>query len=144
MPTVEHTMVLDVPAARVWATVRDFGDDSWTGVAITVEGDGVGAVRTVAMPTGPIVERCERLDDDAMVLGYEVLSGNFFPVTEQQGTVAVQAMDDRRCELTWTSIYEPEPDAPDLTEDLTRFLRIAAGALRRHLEGHDDHPATPT
>lgn len=131
---VEHVAVIEAPAERVWAKVRDFGDDSWTGVAITIDGTGVGAVRRVAMPTGPVHERCTRLDDGAMVLGYEIVSGNPFPATDQRGTVTVRAIDDRRCQLTWRSTYAPAPGAGDLTAEVSRFLAAATDALRGHVE----------
>ncbi|MGI8757278.1 MAG: hypothetical protein ACR2MB_15765 [Acidimicrobiales bacterium] len=75
MPALEVVLAVEAPAEWVWATVRDFGDDSWTGVRIQCEGDGVGALRRVAMPAGEVVERCEQRDDRNMVLGWEVLTG---------------------------------------------------------------------
>lgn len=134
MTTVESICRVDAPAEQLWATVRDFGDDSWTGVTITVEGTGVGAVRTVAMPTGPVVERCTRLDDDAMVLGYDLLSGNPFPARTQRGIITVRPVDGRHCELAWTSAFDPLPGAGDLTAPVTALLRAAAEALVRHVE----------
>ena len=71
----------------MWALLRDFGDDSWTGVPIDVEGQGVGAVRTVAMPFGPVVERCDAIDDDARALTYAVIGGDPGPCRDFAATL---------------------------------------------------------
>lgn len=134
MPALEVMLTVEAPAGLVWATVRDFGDDSWTGVRIEIEGEGVGAVRKVAMPAGEVVERCERLDDEQMVLGWEILSGNPFPVSDYHGTITVRVLDDERCEMVWAATYTGASPGSDVAAPLERFLRAAASAVRSHVE----------
>lgn len=134
MPSVSHTEPVDAPADTVWRLVGDFADDSWTGVAITCEGTGTGAVRTVAMPTGDVVERCDDRDDDARALAYTVVAGNPFPVTSCSGRVQVVDVDEGRSEVRWTVTYETDADPAAVARDLVGLLQASAGALRAAAE----------
>lgn len=134
MGTTSWTEPIARPAADVWALVRDFGNDSWTSVAITIEGEGQGAVRTVHMPDGLVRERCERLDDIEQVLSYSILEGNPFPTSDYLGTMTVRSVDDASCELIWSSTWQTAEDPAPIAEGLQRFLRGSSRALRRHLE----------
>lgn len=134
MPAVSHTEPVDATADAVWRLVGDFADDSWTGVLISCEGTGAGAVRTVTMPTGDVVERCDDLDDDSRSLAYTVVQGNPFPVTSCSGRVRVLDTGDDRSEIHWTIDYETDVDPVAVASDLTGLLRASAGALRAAAE----------
>lgn len=133
MPEVSHTEPVDAPPEAVWGLVGDFADDSWTGVAITCEGTGTGAVRTVAMPTGDVVERCDDHDDAGRSLAYTVVAGNPFPVTSCSGRVQVVDTDGRS-EVRWTITYETHDDPAAVARDLSGLLQASAGALREAVE----------
>ena len=137
MPAVSHREPIEAPADAVWSVVREFGDDSWTGVTITCEGEGVGAVRTVGMPTGDVVERCDLLEPERCVIGYEILSGNPFPVTDYHGRIAVEPTGAATSDLVWSATYETVDDPDGVAEGLRRFRRASARALKRHVEPDD-------
>ena len=134
VPGVSHTEPVGAPADVVWRLVGDFADDSWTGVAITCEGTGAGAIRTVAMPTGDVVERCDDHDDDARSLTYTVVAGNPFPVTSCSGRVQVVDVHHGRSEVRWTITYETDGDPDAVARDLRGLLQASAGALRAAAE----------
>jgi hypothetical protein len=134
VPSVSHTEPIDAPADAVWRLVGDFAEDSWTGVAITCEGAGTGAVRTVAMPSGDVVERCDHHDDGDRRLAYTVLEGNPFPVSSCSGEVHVAEAGAARSEVRWTIAYETDADRPAVERDLSGLLRASAGALRAAAE----------
>lgn len=136
MASVSRTEPVAAPADAVWRLVGDFADDSWTGVAITCEGSGAGAVRSVAMPGGPVVERCDRHDPHDRRFAYTVVEGNPFPVTQCSGEVHVVEAGPDRSEVHWTITYEPEPaaDAAAVERDLTGLLQASIGALREAAE----------
>ena len=134
MPEVSHTEPVDAPPEAVWGLVGDFADDSWTGIAITCEGTGAGAVRTVDMPSGPVVERCDHRDDGTRTLGYTVVDGNPFPCTSCSGEIRILAGEPGRSEVHWTITYETDADPDAVARDLRGLLGASAGALRAAAE----------
>ena len=67
---------LEAPADRVWACLRDFGDlSAWAPKSklLSMEGEGVGAVRRVDTSGSLFVERCIAHDDERRRFGYTVL-----------------------------------------------------------------------
>lgn len=133
MPTVSHTEPIASPPDAVWRLVGDFADDSWTGVPIRCEGSGAGAVRTVAMPGGDVVERCDERDEEARRLAYTVVDGNPFPVTSCSGEVRVVEAGSAS-EVHWTISYETDRDPVAVGRDLTGLLQASVGALRTAAE----------
>ncbi len=135
MPETTHRDTINAPAQDVYALFSAFGDNRWMGVEMTVEGEGVGAVRKVTLPTGVATEVCEVLDPVTHTMQYGLTSGNPFPCTDYHGCIQVEPVDDESCALTWSSTYEA--DNPDLVnEQLTAFLSRAARALKRYAENN--------
>lgn len=134
MPEVNHVEPVDAPAPAVWTLVGDFADDSWTGIAIACEGEGAGAVRTVAMPSGPVVERCDHHDDASRTMGYTVLDGNPFPCTSCSGEIRILDVGDDRSEVHWTITYETDDDPTGVARDLAGLLAASGAALRAAAE----------
>jgi hypothetical protein len=130
--TFSRTEPFAVPAAELWAIIGNPADDSWTPLTITVEGSGEGAVRTVHMPDGPVLERCERLDHDAMAFGYELLSEAAIPVREYHGLQVVRPTGAASCQLEWSSTYTTD-DPAGAEDGLDRLFRGTFKALHRHL-----------
>src|SRR5690606_14475258 len=97
---------IDAPADEVWQAVRAFTDGTWMGVELTSEGEGVGATRTISMGPTSITEACERLDDDAKVLGYTITDGGGMPFADYHSTMTVKPAGDAT-ELLWEANYEP-------------------------------------
>jgi len=94
---------IEVPAARVWALLADFGDISWSGMEnVEVEGEGVGMIRRIIVGEGAAVERLEAYDPESMSFTYSIVSGNPLPIDNIKGSPKVTAVDDSNCRLSWT------------------------------------------
>jgi carbon monoxide dehydrogenase subunit G len=102
-------------AAVVWQKLADFGElASWMpGVeSCDTEGEGVGAVRTVAIGPVKVVERLETLDDAGRSLSYSIVEGPM-PVQNYLATIRVHETGAAACHVDWTASF----DLPDgLTE----------------------------
>ena len=82
------------PAARVWELLGDFGGVAkWGGSMLqscTVEGSGVGAVRTIGLPGGAsIQERCEAHDVAGRALTYAIIGKSPLPIRGYLSTCRV-------------------------------------------------------
>jgi hypothetical protein len=102
---------LNAPADAVWKTIRDFGGIGKFIASVkgcTVEGSGVGAVRTLDFGEGPaIVERLEKLDDQARSLTYSIVSAPL-PMEGYVSTMTIVELSPSRCELWWTCVFTPK------------------------------------
>ena len=66
------------PAREAWKLLSDFGGigNIMRGMApedLTMEGEGLLAIRTIKTPTGVVKERCEALDEENMMMSYSIL-----------------------------------------------------------------------
>jgi len=103
---VSVTALIEQPIAKVWPVIAAFGGvQHWiAGVTdCTVEGSGVGMVRTVHANGTSVRERVEAIDRDAHVLRYLILPPHSVPVDDLHGNIALRAVDDRVTEMTWSS-----------------------------------------
>lgn len=127
-----------VSADEVWKRLADFGglSDWMPGVAsCETEGDGIGAVRRIAMGPAEVVERLEAFDASTRSLSYSITEGPI-PVQNYLATIRVQEAGGG-CHVDWTAEF-------DLPEGLTQE-QIAPGlegayggalaALKKLLEG---------
>lgn len=96
------------PADQVWDLIRDFGGiDRYTpGVDVTCDGEGEGAVRTIAMGGASIVERCEKRDDDAKVLQYSIQESPL-PLSNYLSTMKVSGSGDSST-LEWSATFDSD------------------------------------
>ena len=133
MADYTFTGSIDAPPDRVWELVRDFTDASWMGVEMTAEGEGVGASRTIAMGPTSIVETCERLDDDARVLGYTVTEGAGLPFDDYHSLMTVKPAGEG-AELVWEATYEPVGDPEVATQTLDAIYGGGFAALKKRAE----------
>jgi hypothetical protein len=91
MSDVKVSESLAAPAAKVWAFLGDFGGiGKWGGPmlqSVTVEGSGVGAVRTIGVPGGATIqERCEALDETGRSLTYSIVGKSPIPIRNYRST----------------------------------------------------------
>lgn len=130
----DHTFTgsIDAPADEVWKVVRDFGNGEWMGVDLDVEGEGVGAHRTLAIGGTSITEACERLDDDARVLGYSITDSSGMPFDDYHATITVNG-DGSGAEVVWSATYEPN-DPAAATATLDAIYSGGFAALKAHCE----------
>lgn len=124
MTTVNVTESVAAPAADVWRIISDFGglepNDLIAGC--TLEGEGVGAVRTIALQGGgEIVERLDSHDDDKLSFGYTIINDSPLPVKNYSAVVEVSG-DGAGSKVSWTGNFAangaPESDVVKLVEGI--------------------------
>jgi hypothetical protein len=128
---------IDIPADAIWRLIGDFGAacQYLVGVATcTVEGEGVGARRTLTSADGStIVERLETLDGAARRLSYALLTDT--PFRNCLTTMTVRELGQSRAELEWSAAFEadglPPEEARELLEDA---LTANCLALKQFME----------
>ena len=137
MIQASYKISIDVPADAIWQVISDFGAASQylAGVAdCTVEGEGVGARRTLTSAEGStIVERLETLDGVAHRLSYALLTDT--PFRNCVTTMMVRELGQSRAELEWSATFEadglPAEEARELLEDA---LAANCLALKQFME----------
>lgn len=119
----------DAPADEVWALFRDFGGvGKWAGAMVkscTVEGEGVGAVRTLALAQGkPLRERLVQFDDADRSFSYAIVGASDLPVDYYVGSVKIRSEGASRSTIDWIGTFEPrgapEADAQRIVEGIYR------------------------
>lgn len=120
---IDVIQAMPVSADKVWQRIRDFGDLSWLpGVsACDVDGNGLGAIRTVSVGDGPPVqERLEAHDDETRQFSYSIISA---PGLDAQASfhasVSVTPTEDG-CEVRWQAGFNREAFPPEVAEKLTQ------------------------
>lgn len=146
MTQATSTVIIHVPADTIWQVISDFGaaGQYLAGVvACTVEGQGVGARRTLTSADGStIVERLETLDAASHRLSYALLTDT--PFRNCLTTMTVRDLGRNQAELVWTATFEPDGLPASEAVDL---LESALAARAMVLEGPRDrrqvlrHPA---
>jgi hypothetical protein len=127
MASVKVTDRIGASADRVWDLVRDFGGIQRyaSGIeSVSVQGEGVGAVRTLTMPGGvSLQERLEGLDDASRTLRYAIVGTHPLPFEGYLATVRLSE-DGDGCQIEWSSQFEPragaEGQAPGIVEGIYR------------------------
>ncbi len=123
--SVSMSTELDAAPADVWKVVGDFGGlDSFVEAveSTDVEGEGVGAVRTLNLPEGAkVVETLEALDADAMSLSYRI-DESPLPVEGYSSTMTVSELEGGRSKVEWSSTFKakgaPDADAQKAISDI--------------------------
>lgn len=130
-----HTFTGSIDAApdEVWKVVREFTDGSWMGVDMTTDGEGEGATRTISMGGNDITEQCERVDDDARVMGYTITEATGMPFADYHSTMTVNDAAGAT-ELVWDATYEPVGDPATATATLDMIYGGGFAALKKRCE----------
>lgn len=141
MSSVVERIDIPVPADVVWETVGDFGAIDEYVPPITnadLSGDGVGAERTLTLEDGgQIVERLEGHDDAAHTLRYSIVDAPL-PVTNYEGTMSVEALDDASCEVTWGSEFDVVDASEEVTATLTKLYAAGLEGLKEQYTSAQD------
>jgi hypothetical protein len=130
--------VLDHPIETVWTRIAAFsGLEGWAdGVsACSVEGEGVGAVRTVTRNGFSVRERLEAIDPAAHMLRYQILQPHPLPADVVHGNVILWALEEGRTEILWRSDaadFKVPPEA--LGARIEAFYAASIEGLRRSLD----------
>lgn len=124
---VEVKRVIDVPADKAWALLADWGGAKkifTICASCESEGEGLGASRVIRVLSDKIDEidagnshdlegqaireTCTRFEPDNYVLSYAVEEPSPLPVTNYVATVQIVAVDEKSCEITWSSQSDPK------------------------------------
>jgi len=139
MATVHVRDSFEAPADAVWSYFRDFGGISkWAGAMIkscTLEGEGVGAVRTLTLAQGnPLRERLVQFDDADRSFSYAIIGPRDLPLDDYVGSVKLRANGAKSTTIDWIGTFDakgaPEADAKRIVEGI---YRGAIAALKKSL-----------
>ncbi len=140
MSEVKVSESLGAPAAKVWALLGDFGGVAkWGGSMLqscTVDGSGVGAVRTIGLPGGAsIQERCEAYDEAGRALTYSIVGTSPIPIRNYVSTCRVVETGANQCRVDWEGRFEPDGVAEEQAQSLVRGIYTGAiSTVRKLLE----------
>ena len=135
MTTVEVVEQIAAGANDVWGILGDFGGVKVGGPveAVEVEGEGVGAVRTITMNGAKIVERLEAHDEGSLTFTYAIINDDHpLPVSNYSATVIITADGGDACTVNWTGSFEPKGADEEAASNLVRGIYTGAieGARR--------------
>ncbi len=132
MTQISKSTTLNASANEVWGTVGDFnGLPKFVPAfsASAMEGDGVGARRTLTLQDGgTILESLESLDEEARTLTYAIIESPL-PITGYVSTMAVRDLGAGRCEFNWSSNFDVQ-GAPE-----AEVVAILEGVYAAGLDG---------
>jgi len=140
MTEVKVSETIAAPAAKVWELLGDFGGVAkWGGPMLqgcTVEGSGVGAVRTISLPGGAsIQERCEAYDAAKRSLTYSIVGKSPIPIRSYLSTCQVIEAGPNECRVEWSGRFEPDGASEEQTQGLVRGIYTGGIAGVRKLLG---------
>jgi len=133
--SVSMSTELDAAPAEVWKVVGDFGAvDKFIAVveSVDVEGEGVGAVRTLHLPEGATVtETLDAWDADAMSYSYTI-NESPMPIEGYVATMTVSALEDRTTKFDWSSKFKARgaSDA-DARKSVTDIYEMGLAGLEK-------------
>ena len=129
MIEIEHRRETDLSPDRVWKELRHFdrvlnwipgGDQS----TITVQGEGVGAVRELRLATqGPVGHRLLILDDERRMLSYELTDGKPIGMQDYVVVATVTPADKGGCTIRWSGRMTADASLDE--EEVGRALEVA-------------------
>ena len=129
--------LINLSADAIWQVISDFGaaGQYLAGVVdCTVEGEGVGALRTLTSADGSaIVERLETLDAASQRLSYALLTDT--PFSNCLTAMAVRDLGPHQAELTWSASFQPDGlPASEAVDLLESALAENCFALKQFME----------
>jgi len=112
MTQVQVTEDLPVAASKIWELVRDFGGaQKWLGSMVQkleMEGEGVGAIRTITLPGDTLLhEQLEAMDDAEMTFSYAIVRDSPLPATDYLAKFKLVETGADSCRIEWGSTFEP-------------------------------------
>ncbi|MBW7884318.1 MAG: SRPBCC family protein [Caldilineaceae bacterium] len=109
MTHVSSHITIQAPLYAIWQMISDFGaaGEYLVGVvSCTVEGEGVGALRTLTYADdSTILERLATLDEAAHQLSYALLTET--PFGDCLTTMTVHELGSYQGKLVWSATFEP-------------------------------------
>jgi hypothetical protein len=142
---MSEVLVIDevtAPAATVWDLVKEFGGIlKWSAGAVesvTVEGDGVGAVRTLSIVGGATLqEKLEAYDESGRSFSYSFVGEVILPVADYYATLTIRdgAAGPGSSRVEWGSTFEPKeiPEAQAVSM-IEGIYKNGIGGIKQALE----------
>jgi Polyketide cyclase / dehydrase and lipid transport len=134
--TVNKTV--DVSIDRAWSLVADFGN--WDRVDPNIKtssshGEGVGAVREIALPEGVSAkELCVVCDSKSFTLAYTILPPIVAPVTNYVSTLRLEWAGPGKTTVEWVQVSEYTPDDKFPMSE-AEFVKIGEAVYGRFIDG---------
>jgi len=124
-------------ADAIWQVISEFGaaGQYLSGiVTCTVEGAGVGALRTLTSADGStVIERLDALDGDTRQLSYALLTDT--PFRDCLTTMVVRELPPSQVELEWSASFEPDGiPASEAEQMLEGAMSANCLALKQFME----------
>jgi carbon monoxide dehydrogenase subunit G len=134
MARVEVQDEIDAAKETVWELVSDFGGVGRISPEVqscTVEGDGVGAVRTINTSGVIIRERLEKLDGKTYTFSYSMLDGPI-PFKNYLAHVTLTDAGPKRTRIKWAGSFEPVGMPAEQLEQLIQgiYMGLIAGVKK--------------
>jgi hypothetical protein len=130
MTQVSCKTTINIAADAIWRVISDFsvaGQYLSGVVTCTVEGNGIGALRTLTSDDGSaVVERLETLDEVTHQLSYTLLTDT--PFRNCLTTMSLRDLGPKLGELEWNSTFEPE-GIPEIEAGQMLESALAANCL---------------
>lgn len=138
MEYVRIVKVLPFSVGEVWGLVAGFGSlRTWMVAAesCSLEGAGVGAVRTVKAMGGVTRERLTLVDPATYRVSYALEDPTILPAKGVQGHMSLRAVSPTSTEVTWASTAEwIDPQHRAMLEEMIRgFYEASLTSLERSL-----------
>ena len=138
MSEVKVNEVVAAPAAKVLELLGDFGGiTKWGGSmlqSVTVEGSGIGAVRTIGLAGGgSIHERLEAYDPGRRTLSYSIVGTSPIPIRSYFSTCRVVETGPGECRVEWEGRFEPAGVSEEQAQGLVRGIYTNGIAAVRKL-----------
>lgn len=117
----------DLPIEVLWDLIGDFGDmGKWTGMppeACVADGQGVGALRTLTLPTGGII--VDRLDAQTRYsYAYSIINMEEAPLpfSTYRARLAAETVSGSRSRIDWVGEFEARNLSDDETVDFAQNM----------------------
>lgn len=121
----------DAPADKVWAVVGDFGGvGKWAGDMVKsceCEGEGIGAVRTLALAQGnPLRERLVQFDAADRSFSYAIVGASDLPVDYYVGSVKIRADGANRSTIDWVGTFDAKGAPEAVAQEIVKGIYTGA------------------
>ena len=138
---VEVSEKFSATGETIWELLREFGGiQRWNsnGIeSVSVEGEGIGAIRTIGIPGGvQLQERLEAYDESARTFSYSFVGKVVIPVEDYYATMTVVEEGEATCRVDWGSTFEHPSMDEDAARKLVEGIYLAGfAALKETVEG---------
>lgn len=134
MAKVEVQDEVDAATETVWDLVSDFGGVRRISADVEsceVDGEGVGAVRTIHTNGIVVEERLESLDEKARTFSYSMLDGPI-PFKNYIAHVTLDEAGPNRTKIRWAGSFEPAGMPEEQLEQLVQGIyRGLIGGIKK-------------